>query len=31
MGVRLFRLENGERVTSVFPVLEAVAEEAGDG
>ncbi len=31
MGVRLFRLENGERVTSVFPVLEAVAEEIGDG
>jgi DNA gyrase subunit A len=31
MGVRLFRLENGERVTSVFPVLESVAEELGDG
>ena len=29
MGVRLFRLDNGERVTSVFPVVEADAEEAG--
>ncbi|MGH7069193.1 MAG: DNA gyrase subunit A, partial [Acetobacteraceae bacterium] len=29
MGVRLFRLENGERVTSVFPVVENEAEEAG--
>ncbi|MGH7119839.1 MAG: DNA gyrase subunit A [Acetobacteraceae bacterium] len=27
MGVRLFRLENGERVTSVFPVVEAGVEE----
>ena len=31
MGVRLFRLENGERVTSVFPVVEAGTDEAGDG
>jgi len=31
MGVRLFRLENGERVTSVFPVLEAGADEGGEG
>ncbi len=30
MGVRLFRLENGERVTSVFPVVEAGPEETGD-
>ncbi len=29
MGVRLFRLDNGESVTSVFPVVEAGAEEAG--
>ncbi len=29
MGVRLFRLDNGERVTSVFPVVETEAEEAG--
>ncbi|MGH7081404.1 MAG: DNA gyrase C-terminal beta-propeller domain-containing protein, partial [Acetobacteraceae bacterium] len=29
MGVRLFRLENGERVTSVFPVVENGVEEAG--
>ena len=29
MGVRLFRLENGERVTSVFRVVETGVEEAG--
>ncbi len=32
MGVTLFRLDGGERVTSVFPVVEAVeAVEAADG
>ncbi|MGH7076848.1 MAG: DNA gyrase C-terminal beta-propeller domain-containing protein, partial [Acetobacteraceae bacterium] len=31
MGVRLFRLENGERVTSVFPVVENGVEEAAGG
>jgi DNA gyrase subunit A len=32
MGVTLFRLDNGEQVTSVFPVLEAEADaEPGEG
>jgi len=30
MGVMLFRLGEGEHVTSVFPVLEDGAEEAAD-
>ncbi|MGH7057181.1 MAG: DNA gyrase subunit A, partial [Acetobacteraceae bacterium] len=30
MGVRLFRLDAGEHVTSVFPVVETGAEESGD-
>jgi hypothetical protein len=28
MGVTLFRLDDDERVTSVFPVLEQEAEDA---
>ena len=30
MGVTLFRLDSGERVTSVFPVLENVVEEGAE-
>jgi DNA gyrase subunit A len=30
MGVTLFRLDDDERVTSVFPVLEQDAEEPPD-
>jgi DNA gyrase subunit A len=29
MGVTLFRLDQGERVTSVFPVVETVADDGG--
>ena len=29
MGVTLFRLDEGERVTSVFPVVETVVDDAG--
>lgn len=31
MGVTLFRVDSGERVTSVFPVVEASEENGGDG
>jgi len=30
MGVTLFRLDSGERVTSVFPVVEDDTEDTGD-
>jgi DNA gyrase subunit A len=30
MGVTLFRLDNGERVTSVFPVVEAATQDEAD-
>jgi DNA gyrase subunit A len=30
MGVTLFRVDAGERVTSVFPVIEAVSDENGE-
>jgi DNA gyrase subunit A len=29
MGVMLFRVNAGERVTSVFPVIEAASDENG--
>ena len=30
MGVTLFRLDSGERVTSVFPVIEDETDDNGD-